>query len=297
MSTDTPLVIAVSINGERSKDDNPHVPRTPDEIVATALACYDAGASIIHAHCSSTRLSGAESAEDYLAAWRRIRAERPGALWYPTLTGAGADQLDHIMLIDDAIGLEFGCVDPGGVPIARLDEEGLPRGFYYASSFDQIRSAFAQMEARKLGVQLAIYEPSYLRVALAYHKAGRLPEGAVVNFYFGGPYGAFSKDGMPFGLPPTRAALGAYLDLLGTADLPWTVSVWGGDIFDTELPQLAIDLGGHIQVGLESHFDPFRKPSNEEQVAQVVALARAAGRPIAGRDETLSVWRSPRRKR
>jgi uncharacterized protein (DUF849 family) len=291
------LVIAVSINGERSKDMNPHVPRTPDEIVKTALACYDAGASIVHAHCSSGQLIGADSAVDYLKAWRRIREARPGALWYPTLTRGGPAQLDHVKALDDAIGLEFGCVDPGGVPVARLDAEGLPAGNYYLSPFDQIRSAFAQLAERRLGVQLAIYEPSYLRATLAYHKAGRLPPGAVVNFYFGGSYGPFFPDGMPFGLPPTRAALDAYLDLLGDVDLPWTVSVWGGDIFETELPRLAIERGGHVQVGLESHYHPVRKPSNEEQVAEVVALARAAGRPIADRETTLALWRSPRASR
>ena len=53
-----PLVVAVSINGERSKSANPNVPIGPDQIVATALSCYDAGASIIHCHNASTALTG-----------------------------------------------------------------------------------------------------------------------------------------------------------------------------------------------------------------------------------------------
>jgi len=291
--TDTPLVIAVSINGETRKDTNPHVPRSHDEIVATALACYDAGASILHAHNSDIGLTGKESADDYLAAWRRVCAVRPGALWYPTLTRSGGDELEHVKLIDDAIGLEFGCVDPGAVPVGRFDEEGLPVGRIYMNSLEQIRSAFAQLEERDLGAQIAIYEPHYLRIVLAYHKAGRLPRGSVVNFYFGGPYGLGGNGALAFGLPPTRSALDAYLDLLGDADLPWTVSVWGGDVLATELPRLAIERGGHVQIGLESHFDPVSKPTNEEQVAEVVALARAAGRPIADREATLALWRRP----
>lgn len=294
MDSNPPLVIAVSINGERSKAMNPNVPRSHDEIVASAIACYDAGASIIHSHCSSTELTGQASADDYLAAWRRVREARPGALWYPTLTAHGGDAIEHILLIDDAVGIEYGCVDPGSVPIARLDEQGLPQGGYYTTSFDQLRTAFAAFRARRLGAQLAIYEPHYLRTTLAYHKAGQLPEGSVVNFYFGGPYGPFWLDGMPFGLPPTRASLEAYLDLLGDADLPWTVSLWGGDILETDLPQLAIEKGGHVQIGLESHYHPTKKPSNEDQVAEIVALAHKVGRPIADRDATLRLWRSPR---
>lgn len=290
-SRDEPLVIAVSINGEKKKTDNPNVPRSHDEIVATALGCYDAGASILHAHNSSTELTGRAAADDYLAAWRRVSEQRPGALWYPTLTRSGGDELEHVKLIDDAIGLEFACVDPGTVGVATLDAEGLPVGRFYSNGFDSIRSAFAQLAERALVPQIAIYEPAYLRTTLAYHRAGKLPHGAVVNFYFGGPYGLLGPGSLSFGLPPTPAALQAYLDLLGDADLPWTVSVWGGDLLDTELPALAIELGGHVQIGLESHFDPVHKPSNEEQVRQVVALAKAAGRPVANREQTLAAWR------
>ena len=46
MSERTPLVIVASINGDRSKDDNPNVPRSDPEIVDCALSCYDAGAAI-----------------------------------------------------------------------------------------------------------------------------------------------------------------------------------------------------------------------------------------------------------
>ncbi|MCK9541458.1 MAG: 3-keto-5-aminohexanoate cleavage protein [Novosphingobium sp.] len=286
--TEHPLVIAVSINGEKSKAENPNVPREPDEIVACALACYDAGATVIHAHNRDTALLGREAAEDYLLSWRRICAARPGAIWYPTITRAGGGDLEHVRLIDEAIGLQFAVVDPGAVAIGRFDGDGLPAGGYYINAFDQIRSAFAQLEAWGIGAQISVYEPGYLRMALAWHAAGRLPRGSVVNFYFGGAHGPFGREpSLPFGLPPTRAALDAYLDLLGDAGLPWTVSVWGGDVLATELPRLAIERGGHVQVGLESHWDAVERPSNEDQVRAVVELARAAGRPVADRDAAL----------
>lgn len=291
---DRPLVVAVSMNGERAKSANPNIPIGHDEIVATALSCYHAGASILHCHASTTALSGQAAADDYLASWRRIRAERPGALWYPTLTRDGCQDLDHVAIIDDEIGLEFACCDPGSVGLAQLDAGGLPVGAYYTNSYDQIRSNLAQLAARRLGPQIAIYEPGYLRTIIAYHAAGALPAGAVVNFYFGGRFGLFTSGSTSFGLPPTRNALLAYLDMLEGVDLPWTVSVWGGDIFKTELAEMAIALGGHLQIGLESHYDPDDKPSNEEQIAAALRLARKAGRPIADREATLAAWRSPK---
>ncbi len=293
MNEPKPLVIAVSINGERSKEENPNVPRSHDEIVASALACYEAGASILHAHNRDFRLKGAEAAEDYLAAWRRVREARPDALWYPTLTGHGGQELEHFALIDEAIGLHFGIVDCGSVAFARIGEDGEVNGSYYQNSFDQIREAFAFHRRLNLGVQISVFEPGFLRIVLAYQRAGKLPQGTVVNFYFGGGDGAV-QGSMPFGLPPTPSALDAYLDLLGDDGLPWTVSAWGSDLLKTDLPRLAIEKGGHIQIGLESHFDPIDKPTNEEQVARVVELARSMGRPVADSHATLNAWNCPR---
>ena len=48
--------------------------------------------------------------------------------------------------------------------------------------------------------------------------------------------------------------------------------------------------------GIEPYFDPVTKLSNEDMIGRVVELAKAAGRPIAGRDETLEAFKSPRRK-
>lgn len=290
-----PLVIVASINGDRSKDDNPNVPRSDAEIIDCALSCYDAGAAIVHAHPLSRANTGKAAAEDYLKAWRPIREARPGAVWYPTLTSELGGEIGHILALDDMIGMHFGCVDPGGVPFARLDPKGIPKGYFYTNSLDSIADDFAALRERNLGVQLAIFEPHYLRIVLAFHAAGALPEGAVINLYFSGAHGVFGPNSMPFGLPPTETGLNAYLELIEGSGLPWTVSVWGGDIFDTPLPDLAVAQGGHVMVGLEPYFHAERTPTNAELVERAVAMAEAAGRPIASHEEALEVLHCPRR--
>ena len=50
MPSPAPLIIEAAINGATMKDTQPHVPRTVAEIVADALACLEAGASIVHHH-------------------------------------------------------------------------------------------------------------------------------------------------------------------------------------------------------------------------------------------------------
>ena len=71
-------------------------------------------------------------------------------------------------------------------------------------------------------------------------------------------------------VPVSKEKLAAYLDLLEGTDLPWSVSAWGGDLMETPVARQALERGGHLHVGLEEHFHPTHKPTNEELVRQAV---------------------------
>lgn len=279
-----PVIIECAINGGTSREKNPNVPRTPGEIVADTLRVLDAGASLIHAHNSDYQLTGEAAASDYLAAWRPILAQRPDTLWYPTLSaGKGAaEMLSHVEPILREVPLRFAVVDPGSTNLGSPDAEGLPAGFIYANSYADIRYSFELCARLRLAPSLAIYEPGFLQTVLAYHRAGRLPRGAMVKLYFGGPYGLIAtRPGCTFGLPPTRNALLAYLDMLEGTGLPWSVSVWGGDLMTTPIAELALEKGGHLHVGIEEFYSAERSPSNLELVREASALAAKIGRPLA----------------
>ncbi len=252
---------------------------------------------MIHAHTDDIMKTGREAAESYLAAWRPILTERPDTLWYPTLAGGTdmAESIMHIDLLADEIGLRLGLCDPGSTNIGGPDHEGLPIGIVYSNSYEDTRLCLSQCERLRIGPSLAIYEPGWLRTTLAFHRAGKLPAGAMVKLYFGGDYGLFgTKPGVSFGLAPTEHALLAYLDLLEGTDLPWSVSVWGGDLFDTPIARLALERGGHLHVGLEEHFHPEHKPTNEEIIQQAVALIEEVGRPVASIAESARILGLPR---
>jgi 3-keto-5-aminohexanoate cleavage enzyme len=99
-----------------------------------------------------------------------------------------------------------------------------------------------------------------------------VPPGAIVKLYFGG--------GLEFGLPPTAAALEAYLELLEPSGLPWSVAVLGGDVVACGLAERAIRRGGHVRVGLEDYAGP-DEPSNAELLHGVLALVERLGRTPA----------------
>lgn len=272
-----PVIIEAAINGASSKAQNPHVPQGVDEIVACARACLDAGAAIVHHHNRDGLLDGRHASEPYRKAWTQIRASHPDAILYPTMGGGGAhtnirERYSHIEELEYAGVLGLAIIDPGTVNLGPLDGEGLPApiDLVYQNTFADVRYMVDFCRERRIPVHVSIFEPGFLRVALAYHAAKRLPA-AKIQLYFGG-------DALPFGLPPTPASLEAYIAMLEGSGLPWMVGVIAGDV--SPLAELAIRRGGHVRVGLEDYAGP-RQPRNEELVAEIVALAKRCGREVA----------------
>jgi uncharacterized protein (DUF849 family) len=280
----TPLIIEAAINGATPKSRNPNVPKSPEEIAADALACLEAGASLIHNHVEDFSLKGEAAAARYMLGWTPVLAARPDALLSCTVSfGASFEErFGHYRPLAHS-GMRMGSLDPGSVNLASHGEDGLPGpGFVYANSHEDIAGLMALHAESALGPSIAIYEPGWLRTVLAWEKAGRLPAGAFIKFYFNGPRNFLDgkQSDVLFGLPPTQTALNAYLELMEDSRIPWAASVLGGDALESGMARLAIERGGHVRVGLEDWAGD-GTPRNADLVAGVAALARAMGRPIA----------------
>jgi 3-keto-5-aminohexanoate cleavage enzyme len=285
-----PVIIEAAINGATKKDRNPNVPITPEEIAADALACLEAGAAIVHAHCDPVAGPDDEVAERYLAGFRPVWDSRPDALLYPTVNfGSGGLSFGHLVIMREA-GLRVGLLDPGSVNLGGRGPDGLPAGaFVYANSFDRIAEVFALHESHGLGPSLAIYEPGFLRATIAYWRAGRLPAGTMIKLYLAEDRGYM---GAPFGLPVTPPGLEAYLEILGDCPVPWAVSAVGGDLGRSPVASLALERGGHLHLGLE-FYGGDRVPTNVELVREAVELCEKAGRPVATCAEAAEILSLP----
>jgi uncharacterized protein (DUF849 family) len=282
MADGPPLIIEAAVNGGTPKSRNPNVPRTPEEIAADGIRCIEAGAAIVHNH-NDEPVIGSPPTHDpapYIEAWRAILAKHPDAIMYPTMGsgGPGTDiqaRYSHIEALAEAGVLGQGLVDPGSVNLGPAESDGRPAAVdtTYINTFADARHMFDVCGRLDVGPSISIFEPGFLRVALAYHDAGVIPSGAMVKLYFGGPRSYF-------GLRPTKAGLDAYVDMLAGTGLHWSVAVLGGDVIGCGLARLALERGGHVRVGLEDYAGE-GQPGNVALVERLVREAEAAGRAVA----------------
>lgn len=298
----TLLIIEAAINGGTSRARNPRVPKSPDEVATESLACLAAGASVIHTHIEDLYQLGRPAAERYLEAYRTVIAARPDAILCPTAGAGGTieERWEHTELMAESGLIRMSVLDPGSINMANSGENGLPGRFraVYSVPFEEIEYLLALLERHRLGPSIAIYDASYLHATLAYHRAGRLPPGAMAKLYFAGDHNFvdFEPGGYRFfGLMPTEKGLEGYLDMIGDSGLLWSVAVPGGDVAATGLARLAIERGGHVRVGLEDYAGARGAPGNVELVEEVVAIARACGRPVADCRTAAEIMNLPRR--
>ena len=72
------LLLKACLNGDRTADEHPAVPRTPDELAAEGRAAVEAGAKVLHLHPYDASGKQTLAAEPCAAALRAVRAACPG---------------------------------------------------------------------------------------------------------------------------------------------------------------------------------------------------------------------------
>ncbi|MYH71709.1 MAG: 3-keto-5-aminohexanoate cleavage protein [Acidimicrobiia bacterium] len=298
----TPVIIEVALNGTTTRERNPHVPISREELIEEGLACIEAGATIIHCHIANMRVAAAEAAAEYRATFEPWVAADPDVLVLPTL-GWGQDmseKLGHLEYLAEGGLQRLGFIDPGTMILGKAGANGLPdpNSHVYINTYSDMEVAIEQCNRLGLGMHFAIFEPGFLRNVLSYWRYGQLTPGSFVKFYLGGPGGYFAiGDSVSFGLPPTEKALDAYLEMLELAgcDLPWFAAVVGGDLIESPIPQLTLERGGHLRVGHEDYAGDRPRP-NHELVAEVAALAADMGRPVATSAQAVEILGLPARQ-
>jgi len=274
-----PVFIEAAINGAWTRERQPAIPVTVDEIVADGIAAAEAGAAIIHFHAYDPSTGRQrDSYEFYAPVIEGIRA-RCDAIVYPTLPIAGSgyagdltparERYAHVEQLAKAGLIEWAVVDPGSTIFTSFDEVARGQaGFTYLNPDDHFREGMRIAAQYNVRPSYAIYEAGCLRLGAATAQAMPDVPTPIYRFMF--------SDAFCFGYPPKPVYLDAHLALLDemSPGAPWMVAGLGVDI--RPLIEPAIARGGHIRVGLEDR--PFGvEETNRGLVEEAVKLVRAAG--------------------
>ena len=279
------VMIEAAINGNASKDLNPNIPYSPEEIANDAIATCQAGAALIHFHVRNPDTGAwVQDLPYYSEVYKRTREKCDPLLW-PTFPFGDdpARRFQHFFDLakDPGTKPDLGAGDMGSVNLVSYDPitKNLGEGnFVYQNSYDTIKHFLEGSNELGLRPTLQIFDASFLRAALVFLDKGVLTEPLLLKFYFGGPT-------LPFGLPPTLKSLEAYLDMLSDVRCNWFAATLGGDNLPF-VPQI-VSMGGHVRIGLEDYqYATEGQLSNAQIVDRAVGMIESMGHKVATPDET-----------
>ncbi|SEL46261.1 Uncharacterized conserved protein, DUF849 family [Roseovarius azorensis] len=278
-----PIWLEAAINGPWSRDLQPGIPVTADEIYEDAIACAEAGAAILHFHAYDHETKRQRDDYDiYAPIIERIR-NRVDVICYPTIPFAGSvdapvplSPQERFAAVEKLLErglIEWAVVDPGSTNLTRYD--GIPDrqiGFVYANPEPHIRYGLDLAQRHQITPSYAIYEPGFMRLGAALHAA-----------YPGTPnpiYRLMFSNDIAFGFPPKDWALDAYQALM-SQEAPgahWMIAGLGVDV--EPIMEATVARGGHVRVGLEDA--RFHCPhDNRALVKRAQARIEAAGGHLA----------------
>lgn len=257
-----PLVVTVAPNGARAGPrDHPAVPLAPEELAATAAACRDAGAAVLHLHVRDGQGGHSLDAGRYRAAIAAIRDAVGDALVVQVTTEAAgrygpAEQMALVQeLRPEAVSLAVSEL----VPDAAAEHDA--------------RTFFAWLAEEPIQPQLILYSAAELERYQALRAGGVIPGMPQWLLFVLGRY-AVDRTADPIELLP-------FVERHDAA-VPWAACAFGAR--EHACTVAAAALGGHVRVGFENNFllkDGTIARDNAALVAQTADAARALGRPLA----------------
>ena len=244
--------LEVCVNGGRSREDQPNIPMSSDEIVSESLACVEAGAGVVCV-AAYDQTTGKVTLEPdmYSKIIEGIRT-KVDAIVYPFSIKQQYRQVSteekedpHLKLIE-VLGerghLEWLSVTPGSHNITSYsDIRSDIKGDVNINTEAEIRTTLGLAKKFKVHPSYQIVGPSSIRLGASLNWREDSPM-SVYRFVF--------SSGFPLGFPPEDYGLTAYLNLLDQVapGAPWMVSGLDADIASM-IPRAVLE-GGHIRVGL-----------------------------------------------
>lgn len=263
------LIITAAICGaEVTKEHNPAVPYTVEEIAREAESAYKAGASIIHLHVREDDGTPTQSKERFKECMDAIKEKCPDVIIQPSTGGAvgmtDEERLQPTELYPEMATLDCGTLNFGGDEI-------------FVNTENTIINFAKIMNERNIKPEIEVFDKGMIDYAIRFNKKGFIKSPMHFDFVLGVQMSASARD------------LAFMVDSIPEGST-WTVAAIGRHQFP--MAAIGIAMGGHVRVGFEDNIY-YNKgelaESNGQLVERVVRLANELGREIASPDEAREI--------
>ncbi|SMD03212.1 3-keto-5-aminohexanoate cleavage protein [Sporomusa malonica] len=265
------LIITVApVGAETTRQDNPNLPLTPEEIAEEVFRCEEKGASIVHLHVRDAEGEATQSKAIFQETIQLIQKHSKIIIQTSTSTGGPScmtpdKRLQPVLLNPEMATLTTGTVNFG---------EGI-----YANPLPVVAEFAKMMVERGVKPEIEVFEVGMIQNALSLVKQKILQLPLHFDFVMGVPGGIGGEprhlvhmvDSLPPGCTWTVAGI-------GRSELP--------------LATMAIVMGGHVRVGFEDNVYYTKgvlANSNAQLVERVARIASELGRPVATPDEARAI--------
>ncbi|PYI67468.1 NADPH:quinone reductase [Arthrobacter livingstonensis] len=266
-----------------------HVPVTPDDIAADAIAAARAGASVVHIHVRDVETrQGSRDVALYREVVRQIRESDVDPVINLTAGMGGdlfidpANPTEHLPGTDLVSGLErLAHVEELRPEICTIDCGSLNFGEgsqLYVSTPDMLREGAARIKELGVKPEMEIFDTGNLWFANVMVREGLIAPPPLYQLCMGIPYGA----------PVDPGLLQAMVNMLPDG-AQWTSFAIGRD----QLPWVAqsVLLGGHARVGLEDNLYLSKgvKATNAQLTERAIDIVHNLGSSVATPDEARDI--------
>ena len=265
------LIISACICGaEVTKENNPAVPYTVEEVVREAKSAYDAGAALIHLHVRWDDGTPTQDKGRFQEMVDAIRKECPDVIIQPSTGGAvGMTDLERLQSTEITPTPEMATLDCGTCNFGG-DE-------IFINTDNTINNFGDIMKERGIKPECEVFDKGMIDLALKAAKKGHIDYPIHFDFVLGVQMTATVRDLV-------------FMATSVPADSTWTATGIGKNCWDIVAGTIA--LGGHVRVGFEDNVYMSKgvlAKSNGEMVERVVQIAKLMNREIATPDEARQI--------
>jgi 3-keto-5-aminohexanoate cleavage enzyme len=266
-----PLVITVApVGGELTREQQPNLPLSPEEIAEEVARCREAGASIVHLHVRDDEGVPTQSREHFSRAIDAVKRAAPDIVIQPSTGGSvGMTEDERAQPLD--LKPEMATLTTGTVNFG--DE-------VFENPYPLVERFFLRM--REIGVQpeFEVFDTGMVETAarlVAEHDA----EARHLHFDL--------VLGVPGGMAGTPRSV-LHMTSILPAGATWTATGIGRTHLPVTLAALA--LGGHVRTGFEDTIYLAKgrlAESNADLIARVASIAAQTGREVATPDQAREI--------